>query len=94
MVEHFVLSCQKNFLVYEEMFIGSIIALTLSLSLLFFFIVLIVIQRVRAQRKMQAEQERTPTPPHTVIPSNFIAPGATPPPSRRGGPNIVGKPVL
>ncbi len=85
----------KIFLVYK-MFIGSIIALTLSLSLLVFFIVLIVIQRVRAQRKMQAEQERTPTAPtaHSVIPSNFIAPGAMPPPSRRGGPNIVGKPVL
>ena len=84
----------KIFLVYK-MFIGSIIALTLSLSLLVFLVVFIVIQRVRTQRKMQAEQERLPpTPTHTVIPSNFIAPGAMPPPSRRGGPNIVGKPVL
>ena len=78
------------------MFIGSIIALTLSLSLLAFLIVLIIIQRVRANKAAQeaeAAHAQTGGIGH-VIPSNFIAPGATPPPNTPNRPRIIGKPVL
>ena len=75
------------------MFIGSIIALTLSLSLLAFLIVLIIVQRVRANKAAQEVTQAQGEVGH-VIPSNFIAPGATPPPNTPNRPRIIGKPVL
>jgi hypothetical protein len=77
------------------MFIGSIIALTLSLSMLGFLMLLIVYQRVKANKAAAAAAAAAAAPPAGhVIPSNFIAAGATPPVNTPNRLNVVGKPML